>query len=149
MPTIGVEEITPTETHEGTGNSDIDALFSGFKYSSDVGANTTTLTYSFATSDSIYSADDIRGYGASDTEPYNGLAGVSENVKSLFKLAIDDLTRFSNFVGQEVPDAGDSAGTIRLAWTSFKENEEDDTVAWAYLPGPHYVGGDIWLQSEA
>lgn len=148
MPTIGVEAITPTETHEGTGNNDVDALFSGYKFSADAGSSLTTLTYSFPTAGSVFSTDEFRGYGETDTEPYTGLAGVSSNVQSLFKFATENLEQFSNFVGQEVSDAGESAGTIRLAWTSFKEGDEDDTVAWAYLPGNHYVAGDIWLQSD-
>ncbi len=148
MPTIGVEAVTPTETHEGTGNNDVDALFSGYKYSADAGSSLTTVTYSFPTADSIFSDGEFRGYGKADTEPYTGLAGVSSHVQSLFKLATENLAQFSNFVGQEVPDSGESAGTIRLAWTSFKEEDDDDTVAWAYLPGNHYVAGDIWLQSD-
>lgn len=148
MPTIGVEAVTPTEEHDKIGNSDVDALFSGYKYSQDIGANSTTVTYSFPTSDSIYSDKLQRGYGTEDAEPYSGLEGVSSSVQTHFKTAVGNLEQFSNFVGQLVPDEGDSAGTIRLAWTSFKEDEGDDTVAWAYLPGAHFVAGDIWLQSD-
>jgi len=144
--TIGVEAITPTETNGSSGDESVDALLSGHKYSAGVNSSVTSVSYSFPTSDSIFSSNKIRGY-ADDSEPNVGLEGVGSLTKAHVQFIADDLTRFTNLVLEEVPDKGDSAGTIRLAWTSFKEDGDSDSVAWAYLPGNHYVGGDIWLQT--
>ncbi|MBV1900735.1 MAG: matrixin family metalloprotease, partial [Kordiimonadaceae bacterium] len=148
MPTIGVEEVTPTETHGASGVDNVDALLSGSKYSADAGSTTTTLTYSFPNANSLFSEHETAGYGTSDAEPYDGLEGISPTAQSLFKGAVANIERFSNLTFQEVADEGDSAGTIRIAWTTYNENGEDNSVGWAYLPGNNYAAGDIWLRSD-
>ena len=102
MPTIGVEEVTPTETHGVSGVDNVDAILSGYKYSADAGSSATTVTYSFPNANSLFSEHETAGYGTSDAEPYDGVEGITPTAQCLFKGAVANIDRFSQLNLNEV-----------------------------------------------
>ncbi|MFC3051344.1 M10 family metallopeptidase [Kordiimonas pumila] len=144
MLTTGYEQTVQTVSYGPTGNDDVDALLYGRSYAPDEDGHY-TLSFSFPSADSLYSSSPIRGYGESDAEPYYNLTGVSAYTQSLFVGITEQIEAFTNLDLVEVEDEGELAGTIRLAWTS---EPDEESVAWAYLPGNNYVSSDIWLQAD-
>ncbi|WP_262696326.1 M10 family metallopeptidase [Kordiimonas aquimaris] len=141
----GVESRANSEDVAKTGNDALDSLLSGTRWVSDSGSNITTISFSFPDENSNFSEDPDLGYGTSGNEPHTGLAGLSEYGQGLFLSAIANLQTFTNLAFTQVPDEGDSAGTIRVAFTGITDN---DSVAFAYLPGAYQAAGDIWVLSE-
>ena len=140
----GVNSIAATESTTATGNSITDALLWRSHWVSDTDSDTTTITFSFPDANSQFNTNPDTGYGTEGTEPYSGLASLSESAKDLFRSYLVNLERFTNLSFVEVDDSGDSAGTVRVAFT---EQGDDDAVAFAYLPGRYQAAGDIWIVS--
>lgn len=145
MPATGVEEIAPVFDYEPTGTTTVDALLFGRGYEAEGGSTTTTVSYGFPTVTSQFSTHETAGYGTSNSEPYDGFEELSETSKSLVRDAVANIGSFSNLDLVEIEDGGDQAATVRVAWTAL---DDDEAVAWAYLPGNYYAAGDVWLQSE-
>lgn len=140
----GVDSTAPTEDIQATGNNTIDGLLWGRRWVSDTGDTTTTLSFSFPDANSQFNTG-AGGYPSDgDQEPFNGLTAVSATAQDLFRSILQNLQVFSNLQFVEVEDSGDSAGTIRLANTGI---QDEDAVAWAYLPGAYQAAGDIWIIS--
>lgn len=140
----GVNSIAQADDIGASGNDIIDALMSGVRWERDTGSNTTTLSFSFPDSESLFSTNENRGYGTEGQEPHTGLASLSADAQALFLNMLGNLSSFSNLAFVQVEDSGDSAGTIRTAFTGL---EDEDAVAWAYLPGNYEAAGDIWILS--
>lgn len=141
----GVESIASAESVSASGNAALDSLLSGLRWVSDTGSSITTLSFSFPDADSNFSEDPDRGYGSSGNEPHTGLEGLSSYGQGLFLQALANLQTFSNLRFAQVADEGDGAGTIRVAFTGI---EDDESVAFAYLPGDYQAAGDIWVLSR-
>lgn len=141
----GVESRAKAENVGSSGNNTIDGILYGNRWVSDAGSSSTTISFSFADENSLYSENPDLGYGVSGNEPHIGLEGLSAYGQGLFLSALDNLERFTNLVFTQVADSGSSAGTIRVAFTGL---EGEDSVAWAYLPGSYQAAGDIWVLSE-
>lgn len=141
----GVESRVPAEDVSPSGNNAIDGIVYGRRWVSDTNSDTTTLSFSFPDENSLYSTDPDLGYGTSGEEPHTGLAGLSASAQNLFLAALDNLSSFTKLAFVQVEDSGDSAGTIRVAFTGI---EDEDSVAWAYLPGNYQAAGDIWVLSQ-
>jgi serralysin len=141
----GVESRARAEDVSPSGNSTIDGLLHGNRWVSDTNSATTTLSFSFPDENSLFSEDPDLGYDTSGNEPHTGLSELSAYGQELFLSAIDNLESFTNLDFVQVADSGSSAGTIRVAYTGL---EDEDSVAWAYLPGAYQAAGDIWVLSE-
>lgn len=141
----GVDSTVPAEDVSQTGTNAIDGILYGRRWVSDTGSDVTTLSFSFPDENSLFSTDVNGGYGTSGEEPHTGLAGLSESAQGLFLAALENLSSFSKLAFMQVADSGNSAGTIRVAFTGITG---DDSVAWAYLPGNYQAAGDIWILSE-
>lgn len=140
----GVNSTAETEDTTATGNNTVDGLLWSSHWVSDTGSNTTTITFSFPDENSQFNTNPDTGYGTEGTEPYMGLASLSASAQDLFRSYIANLERFTNLSFVEVDDSGDSAGTVRVAFT---EQGDGDSVAFAYLPGRYQAAGDIWVVS--
>ncbi len=140
----GVDSIAQSDTIGPSNNATIDGLLSGLRWVSDTGSDTTTLSFSFPDANSMFSTDPVRGYDTEGNEPHTGLDGLSVSAQAFFRSMLDNLSSFSKLAFVEVEDSGDSAGTIRVAYTGI---EDEDAVAWAYLPGAYEAAGDIWILS--
>lgn len=141
----GVESRVPAEDVSPSGNNTIDGLVYGRRWVSDTNSDTTTLSFSFPNANSLYSTDPDLGYGTSGNEPHTGLAGLSASAQNLFLAGLENLSSFTKLAFTQVEDSGSSAGTIRVAFTGI---EDEDSVAWAYLPGNYQAAGDIWVLSK-
>jgi len=141
----GVDSTVPAEDVSLSGTNAIDGLVFGRRWVSDTNSDVTTISFSFPDEDSLYSTDPDTGYGTSGEEPHTGLAGLSASAQNIFLAALDNLSSFSKLAFVQVEDSGNSAGTIRVAFTGI---EDEDSVAWAYLPGNYQAAGDIWVLSE-
>lgn len=140
----GVDSTAPTEQIVATGNNTLDSLLWGRRWVSDTGAATTTISFSFPDANSQFNTG-AGGYPSDgDQEPFTGLTAVSATAQTLFRDILQGLENFSNLQFVEVDDSGDSAGTIRLANTGI---QDENAVAWAYLPGAYQAAGDIWILS--
>ncbi len=140
----GVDSTAPTEQIVATGNNTLDSLLWGRRWVSDTGASTTTLSFSFPDANSQFNTG-AGGYPSDgDQEPFTGLTAVSATAQNMFRDILQGLENFSNLQFVEVDDSGDSAGTIRLANTGI---QDENAVAWAYLPGAYQAAGDIWILS--
>lgn len=141
----GVESRAPAEDIGPSGDDTVDGLLFGSRWAGDTGADTTTLSYSFPDADSLFSTDPDLGYDTDGNEPHTGLASLSPTAQAFFQSALNNLGSFSNLAFNQVADSGQSAGTIRVAFTGL---QGEDSVAWAYLPGEYQAAGDIWVLSE-
>lgn len=141
----GVDSTVPAEDVSPSGTNAIDGLLFGRRWVSDTNSDVTTISFSFADENSLYSTDPNGGYGTSGEEPHTGLAGLSASAQNLFLAALDNLSSFSKLAFVQVEESGSSAGTIRVAFTGITD---EDSVAWAYLPGNYQAAGDIWILSE-
>lgn len=141
----GVESAANARDVSASGNNIIDGILSGTAWVTNAGSDVTTLSFSFPTANSLFSEDPDRGYDTSGQEPHTGLDGLSEYGQSLFLLALNNLQSFSKLAFTQVDDEAQSAGTIRVAFTGLMD---EDSVAWAYLPGNYQAAGDIWVLSE-
>lgn len=141
----GVNSTVPAENVAASGTNAIDGIVFGRRWVSDTGSDVTTISFSFPDQNSLFSTDPDQGYGTSGQEPHAGLAGLSDAAQNLFLAALDNISSFSKLVFTQVEDSGNSAGTIRVAFTGIAD---EDSVAWAYLPGNYQAAGDIWVLSE-
>lgn len=144
MPTTGIAEIAATENVSATGNDSVDALLSGVAWAPDPGSETTTISYSFSTPDSVYHFDIVTGYETGDNfnEPTFDMSALTAYAQGLFQNGLANIERFTNLDFVQVEDTPTTAGTIRVAWSAITD---EDAVAWAYLPSGWVGGGDIWL----
>ncbi len=141
----GVESTALSENVSASNNSVIDGLLWGGRWASDTGSDTTTISFSFPDANSQYSTHPDNGYGTEGQEPHTGLEGLSGTAQAFFLSMLDNLESFSKLDFVQVEDSGDSAGTIRTAFTGIAD---EDAVAWAYLPGQYQAAGDIWILSQ-
>jgi Ca2+-binding RTX toxin-like protein len=113
----------PAAAGLATGNSNIDGLLSGYKWSG-------SITYSFPTSTSSYSSN----YGNGETA--SGFSALSSTQQQLVHSIMGQIT---GFTGLSIQFAGTGTSDIRLALSSAA-----NPTAWAYYPGANQ-GGDVWF----
>lgn len=136
----GVDALPVGYKAEQSGDLITDALIGGYKFETDADG-LTWISYSFPDQNSSWST---RFYNNPKTdEPFRGLSPVSEKVEASLENAMAQLSRLTGLEFVEVPDSGDSAGTIRTAWTHQPGGHE----AWAAQPQDGTRGSDIWLNS--
>ncbi|MBO6503936.1 MAG: M10 family metallopeptidase C-terminal domain-containing protein [Kordiimonadaceae bacterium] len=140
----GVDSIATAVDVSPTGTNAIDGLLWGRRWVSDTGSDTTTISFSFPDQNSQFNTGPGGYPNDGDLEPFSGLTAVSDTAQDLFRSILQSLEDFTNLSFVEVDDSGDSAGTIRLANTGI---DDENAVAWAYLPGAYQAAGDIWVLS--
>jgi serralysin len=133
---------TPVSPADVTGfglssNAEVNALLSplGYKWSG-------SLTYSFRTNESYYSAAE---YGAS-LEPWApGAFGLSGANQSAVRSALQAWGEVANLGLTEVTDSAAVAGDLRFGFTAL---DLPGTISWAYLPYPNAKAGDVWFENS-
>ncbi|WP_417464592.1 hypothetical protein [Kordiimonas sp.] len=130
-----------------TGDDRVDSLLDLFRYQNVLGAETTSITYSFPNSSSAWSTSTSGGYGPEDGEgePWNGISFLTTAEQNLFREVLSSIEDFAAVTFDEVNDNADSAGTIRVAWTDLPD---EGTAAYAFTPYATVTAGDIWIVSE-
>ncbi len=130
-----------------TGDDRVDSLLDLFRYQNVLGAETTSITYSFPNSSSAWSTSTSGGYGPEDGEgePWNGISFLTTAEQNLFREVLSGIEDFAAVTFDEVNDNADSAGTIRVAWTDLPD---EGTAAYAFTPYATVTAGDIWIVSE-
>ncbi|WP_262689763.1 M10 family metallopeptidase [Kordiimonas aestuarii] len=145
---------TPTVTSRAvvdqvdiSGNDSLDSLLTLFRYQNVEGAETTHITFSIPDTGSSWSTDENGGYGAQsgDGEPWQDISYLTASEEALFRDALAQIESFAAVTFDEVTDAGNSAGTVRVAWTGI---EDEGAAAWAYTPSGSVKAGDIWLLTD-
>ena len=112
-----------------TNNAEIDGLLGGTRWSG-------TITYSFASSPSDYSAG--YGYGEAD-DP--GFAPVSAPLQFAVQYAISLISSYTN---ASVVFAGSGSSDVMVA-----QSPVANPTSWAYLHDPIYSeGGDAWFGTD-
>lgn len=137
----------PVDNIDLTGNEPVDALLTMFRYQNVEGADTTHVTFSIPQAGSQWSTDANSGYGpqGGEGEPWNGIEYLNASEVALFRDALAQIESFAAVTFDEVADSGNTAGTIRIAWTGVAD---EDAAAWAYTPSGSPAAGDIWILSE-
>lgn len=124
------------------GDPFIDALLHGTRWAS------STITYSFPGTSSMWSTSAANGYGASSLgeEPFSGyFSPLVTSDRSAFSAALATWASVAKLTFTEVPDTSLSAGDIRAAYTYLPEHA--NAFAWAYLPANAANAGDVWFNA--
>lgn len=119
-----------TTTSSLSGSLHVDALLSNAKWA------TTTLTYSFPTSGSLYGAF----YG---NEPSNGFGAFNADQKSATRAALKLYASVSNLSFREVTETASQHADLRYALSN------EPYTAWSYFPSTLDFGGDVWLNKAS
>ncbi len=123
-----------------SGNSTLDSLLIGTKWASGV------ISYSFATSSSVWSTDFFTGYGTASwgNEPYQGYGTLTSSDQTFTTQALSSWSNVSNLTFVQVADNASTVGDIRFAFSSLLSNAQ----AWAYSPENAAIAGDVWFNSN-
>ncbi|MGZ8189610.1 MAG: DUF4347 domain-containing protein [Methylococcaceae bacterium] len=133
--TSSISDVTFAEYYEELGaDLSISSLLGGSQWGSSYGAtiNTTYLTASFSTANSVYSYDD----GSSSAVQAFAAAQITAA-----RSAMAGWAAVANIVFTETTDSATNAGDIRWGQTSSTSN----ATAYAYYPDNAATGGDIWI----
>lgn len=126
--TLTVSNFSPT------GNAAIDGLLAGVKW------GTTSLTFNFPTSPSVYEA----GYAEAQSPAFGPL---NASMQGAVRFALSNYAAVSNLKFTEL-----SSGTADMpsAYTAAKPGtEEAGALAWAYFPSTDASGGDSWYNMSS
>jgi Ca2+-binding RTX toxin-like protein len=118
-------------------NGEVNALLSelGYRWSG-------SLTYSFRASDSYYSTADYAFSG----EPWAaGSYALTEANKAAIRSALQAWGEVANLGLTEVSDSVSVAGDLRFGFTAV---DAPGAAAWAYLPYPNAIAGDVWFENS-
>ncbi len=118
-----------TVTVATTGNSYIDGLLFGSKWAS------TSLTYSFPTSPSYYSA-------YSSSEPQTNFKAFTSVQQQAATKVLQNYAAVSNLQVTQVAESSATTGTIRYAETDAV------STAFSYFPSTAATGGDAWFNNS-
>ncbi len=137
-----------------TGVTGLDALLTGVKWGTSLHSGV-TLTYSFpwASGSSTFVGRNNSGSYSSTNEPdatYHYALNSAQQQAA--RTAMQAWSNVANVQFAEVPDTANSAGDIRIGWTSAGDSTSTGGKAWgwAYDPSANYPrGGDIWISSDS
>lgn len=114
-----------------TGTATLDGLLSGIRWA------TTSLTYSFPTTASVYGSI----YGAG--EPTKNFGAFSAVQQAAMRTVMAQYDAVSNLTFTQVTESSTTQGDLR-----FAESDAPRT-AWAYYPSASSIGGDAWFNKSA
>lgn len=113
-----------------TGDAYVNGVISGVKWAS------TSLTYSFPTSGSLYESP----YGS--REPTTGFSALTEAQQTAVRASLAMYAAVSNLTFTEITESSTQHATLRFA------NSTVPSTAWAYYPSTAAEGGDAWFGSS-
>ncbi|WP_214510282.1 M10 family metallopeptidase C-terminal domain-containing protein [Pseudomonas brassicacearum] len=117
-----------------TGNAQVDSLLVGTSW---MGASgTTSLTYSFMTTSSLFAAD-----YSDDNEYEAGYVLTSAQQNSI----VSALGMWSSVANIKFTQVGESATNVGDLRFGGYQGMDDDTAAWAYFPDETPSAGDVWI----
>ncbi|QKE65572.1 matrixin family metalloprotease [Aquipseudomonas campi] len=116
-------------------DSQIDSLIYGTKWGGTTGSGV-TLSYSFLTAGSQFASN-----YSSDNEPLFDFV-LTSGQQSAAIAALAEWSSVANITFSKVTETSSQVGTLRFG--GYLEMD-DQTAAWAYLPGSTAKSGDIWL----
>ncbi|WP_080996621.1 M10 family metallopeptidase C-terminal domain-containing protein, partial [Pseudomonas corrugata] len=119
-----------------TGNAQVDSLIYGTYWTH--GASTTSLTYSFMTTNSYFS----RFY--SDFNEYQSGYVLDPAQKTAIVSALAEWSSVANIKFTEVNESFINVGDLRFGGYG---DMDTDTAAWGYFPGRSAAAGDVWIGS--
>ncbi len=140
--TVTCDQAFETTGVVNTGNQEIDALLSDYKWGSTQSANL-EISYSFP----WYGSDDawfIDDYGEGE-HVADELFEFLDNEIAAAVSALDSWSNIANITFTQVEDNISEVGVIRFAYSSAVT----DAWGWAYFPNDYYpCGGDVWINPE-
>jgi serralysin len=123
-----------------TGNQDIDGILWGYKW------NTTTLTYSFPTSQFAYS-DFFSGY-----ESIQGFQAITSAQATAINQVLQDISGFANLTFVSSTDNHAALRFGNLTARDIGNGLETLNTAYGYTPDPDsyptYAHGDVWFNTS-
>ena len=123
-----------------TGNRNIDALLSGYRW-------TGAITYSFPDSrsdyESSYTEASATGFGSVSFNQMQAARFILEGTSAYSGGPRMGLTAFEQFTSASISDAGFNGADIRIAKSSSA-----NPTAYAYYPVGDYRAGDIWFGTQ-
>ncbi|MEP6790257.1 MAG: DUF4214 domain-containing protein [Ramlibacter sp.] len=122
--------IATSAVQSGTDNA---ALLAGTRWSS--GSEKTYITYSFA--------DAASQYSSASGSFQSTLSAFSVADQACTRDALASIAKVCNVEFVEVPDAGDSAGAVRFAYS--EQPNLMGYAGYAFFPSPSDIGGDVWI----
>jgi serralysin len=112
-------------------NQNIASLLTGSAW------NSTTITYSFPTSSSVYGTQSSYG----DPAPYNGFGALSTQQRNETQRALYLISSYTNLTFAQITETTSTHAALRLA------NSSSPPTAYAYYPATTVRGGDIFFGS--
>ncbi|HIE90540.1 MAG TPA: DUF4214 domain-containing protein [Methylophilaceae bacterium] len=130
-----------TEIIGFSGASLVDSLLSPNRWSNN------TVSYSFPSDVSYWSANPYSGYGESSGfgEPWVGFSPLSNSDKFYTPLAFDAWSNIANIQFIEVVDNEFTVGDIRISYSEAVGLDDPNIVAYAYTLYNDPPAGDIWI----
>jgi Ca2+-binding RTX toxin-like protein len=123
-----------------TGNRQIDALISGYRWTEKNSAGQTVISYSFVNPESSF----VSNY-SSFNEPVSR-SYFSEEVRALTRTVLNQIAEVCNLNFVEVNDNNQESGVLRYSFSQVVANNQ--AAAWAYSPSSSPRAGDVWLNPE-
>lgn len=120
-----------------TGNPNIDALITGYRWSEKNEVGQTVVSYSFLNSASVF----VSNY-SSAREP-GARSYFADDVRTLTRSALDQIAQVCNLRFIEVADNSNECGVLRFGYSQVIE--DNNAGAWAYGPSSSPRGGDVWI----
>ena len=140
--TVTYDQAFETTDVVNTGNQEIDALLSDYKWGSTQNTNL-EISYSFPWygSDSAWFIDD---YGEGEADADEQFAFLDNQIEAAVS-ALDSWSNIANITFAQVEDNISEVGVIRFANSSAVI----DAWGWTYFPNDYYPsGGDVWINPE-
>lgn len=132
-----------TEEMRDAQEPEVRSLLYGAYYSAKDANGVTVVSFSFPDSSSSFP-----GY-STGSEAFIGVTAFTAEQKEGVRELMQSIEAVANIKLVEVPDTGDLAGTIRIAWTKGPNPYGSVTsTGWSYFPETGIQAGDVWLQSD-
>lgn len=107
-----------------------------------------TITYSFPDRTSVFSSMAGGGYSGGNGEPWSSAyAPLTAGDQQNFTLALAAWAAVADLQFVRVADTSSNVGDLRAAYTWLPAL--DAAEAWAYVPSPDPIAGDIWFNRYA
>lgn len=115
----------------------IDALLSGYQWTSRNEAGATVITYSFVNANSVF-ANNYSSYNEPSKKSY-----FSSNDQAAVRALLETIESVCNVDFVEVDDNASTCGVIRYAYSGVIDDYNN--AAWAWFPHSQPRNGDIWV----
>ena len=137
--TVASAQATSGGTVAATGNQNVDALLTGYRWSG-------SITYSFPDSRSDYEAtysEADNGFGAVSFSQMQAARYILEGTSSASGGPRMGMTSFEQFTSASISDVGWNGADIRIA-----RSASANPTAYGYYPVGDYRAGDLWFGTQ-